>query len=361
MEEVWLRVGEVARRTGLSVRTLHHWDERGLLVPSGRSEADYRLYSPSDLERLLRIQHLKALGLSLDEVASALDSPDFDATSALEAHIEAVQSRIAAEQWLLLKLMRLRNAATSGWEEVLEAIALAERLRHPDSGVRFRAALAAPGGVDTDELAERLAGEQDPAVQEALTWALVQQGPGIVPVVVRHLTAPDADVRHRFAHVLGKLAEPATVDALAALLDDPDERVVDKAVQALGMVGGGAAAAALLAHLRDARRHDGTVRALAEVGEPAVPGLLEALGSTSPRTRARAAEALGYMGVGSAVPMLATALQDPDEHVRLDALLALGQLRGPEAEAAIAAVTTGALAPIARRLLQGGPRVQSAR
>lgn len=156
-DDVWLRIGEVARRTGLTVRTLHHWDERGLLVPSGRSGADYRLYSPSDMRRLLRIQHLKALGLSLEEVAAALDSPDFDAAEALEAHIKTVQARIAAERWLLLKLMRLRNAATSGWEEVLDTIALAERLRHPDSGVRFRAALGAPGGVDTEELAERLA------------------------------------------------------------------------------------------------------------------------------------------------------------------------------------------------------------
>ena len=59
----WLRIGEVARRTGLTVRALHHYDRLGLLVPSERSWGDHRLYTPSDLRRLLDIQHLnKAFG-----------------------------------------------------------------------------------------------------------------------------------------------------------------------------------------------------------------------------------------------------------------------------------------------------------
>ena len=53
-----LRIGEVARRTGLSPRTLRHYDQLGLLVPSQRSTGDYRLYSREDLVRLLAIAHL---------------------------------------------------------------------------------------------------------------------------------------------------------------------------------------------------------------------------------------------------------------------------------------------------------------
>lgn len=58
----WLRIGEVARRTGLTTRTLRHYDELGLLVPSGRTEGDYRMYTLDDVQRLLAIQHLKSLG-----------------------------------------------------------------------------------------------------------------------------------------------------------------------------------------------------------------------------------------------------------------------------------------------------------
>ena len=65
----WLRIGDVARRTGLTHRTLRHYDELGLLVPSGRSGSDYRLYSGADLERLLAIQHLKSLGMGLEDPA----------------------------------------------------------------------------------------------------------------------------------------------------------------------------------------------------------------------------------------------------------------------------------------------------
>ena len=85
----WLRIGEVARRTGLTHRTLRHYDDLGLLVPSGRSGGDYRLYAPEDLDRLLAIQHLKSLGMGLDEIGRALDDPGFDASQALERIAQA--------------------------------------------------------------------------------------------------------------------------------------------------------------------------------------------------------------------------------------------------------------------------------
>ncbi|MCA0241108.1 MAG: MerR family transcriptional regulator [Proteobacteria bacterium] len=70
---VLLRVGELARRTGLTVRALHHYDRIGLLRPSGRSEGGYRLYGPDDIARLHGIQALRRLGLRLGDVAQLLD------------------------------------------------------------------------------------------------------------------------------------------------------------------------------------------------------------------------------------------------------------------------------------------------
>lgn len=108
-DDDWLRIGEVARRSGLTLRTLRHYDDLGLLVPSGRTGGDYRLYAPDDLRRLLDIQHLKSLGLSLDEVAAALDDPAFDASAALERHIAVVEERLAAERELLARLRSSRT------------------------------------------------------------------------------------------------------------------------------------------------------------------------------------------------------------------------------------------------------------
>jgi MerR family transcriptional regulator, thiopeptide resistance regulator len=65
------KVGELARRTGLTVRALHHYDDIGLLHPSVRSDAGYRLYNAADIERLHTVQALQHLGLSLNDIQKA--------------------------------------------------------------------------------------------------------------------------------------------------------------------------------------------------------------------------------------------------------------------------------------------------
>ncbi len=70
-------VGELAKKAGLTVRTLHHYEQLGLLVPSGRSEAGYRLYSAADVRRLHRVVAYRQSGLALKDIAALLqtDSP----------------------------------------------------------------------------------------------------------------------------------------------------------------------------------------------------------------------------------------------------------------------------------------------
>ncbi|MER7164451.1 MerR family transcriptional regulator [Micromonospora sp. NPDC000207] len=72
MESGW-RIGELCRRTGLTVRTLHHWDHVGLLRPSTRTSAGHRRYDERDVDRLYRIVALRELGLSLETIAALLD------------------------------------------------------------------------------------------------------------------------------------------------------------------------------------------------------------------------------------------------------------------------------------------------
>jgi MerR family transcriptional regulator, thiopeptide resistance regulator len=78
-------VGELARLAHVSVRALHHYDEIGLLQPSGRSRASYRLYTERDLARLQQVLLFRALGFSLDGIARVLNAPDFDRKRALLA------------------------------------------------------------------------------------------------------------------------------------------------------------------------------------------------------------------------------------------------------------------------------------
>jgi DNA-binding transcriptional MerR regulator len=80
-----LRVGEVARLSHVTVRALHHYDRIGLLRPSGRSEAGYRLYTERDLERLQTVLLYKELGFGLGEIRDVLAEPGFDRREALRA------------------------------------------------------------------------------------------------------------------------------------------------------------------------------------------------------------------------------------------------------------------------------------
>ncbi|MDR3269995.1 MAG: MerR family transcriptional regulator [Peptococcaceae bacterium] len=72
-----LRIGELAHRTGVSVRTLHHYHHLGLLVPSVFSEAEHRFYTKDDVLRLQQILALKHLGFSLEKIKELLESANY--------------------------------------------------------------------------------------------------------------------------------------------------------------------------------------------------------------------------------------------------------------------------------------------
>lgn len=337
----WLRIGEVSKRTGLTHRTLRHYDELGLLVPSGRSGGDYRLYAEEDLVRLLAIQHLKSLGFTLGEVGQALDEPEFDAAALLVRHAELVEQRIAEEQELLARLRHLQHVARAGWQEVLDVIALSERLRHPEGWVRFRAALTQPESAPLADLIDLLASDPEPGVREVATWAITQQGPGVIPSLVAALEGGDQQSRHSLAHVLGKLRHGDGLGALARLLGDADEAVAAKAAFSIGQLKHPGGVRALIGALDDERVsvREAAAASLAELPE-ASDALVSALGGPSARTRAMAAEALGFRREVGAVGQLRAALADDDHEVRFAALLALSAIDTRESADAVEEATT---------------------
>src|SRR5450759_252945 len=93
-------VGEVAKLAHVSVRTLHHYDSIGLLVPSERSESGYRLYGEADLEKLQQVLFFRELGFGLDQITRIIRDPAFDRREALE-----MQRRMLADKTARLQHM----------------------------------------------------------------------------------------------------------------------------------------------------------------------------------------------------------------------------------------------------------------
>lgn len=116
-----LKVGELARRSGLTIRTLHHYDSLGLLRPSARSDAGYRLYDERDLARLHGIQALRSMGLGLAEIGEVLGHDDSAALPALLARqITALDEQIERSHQLRARLQLLHTLLATGSEPALD-------------------------------------------------------------------------------------------------------------------------------------------------------------------------------------------------------------------------------------------------
>ena len=89
------KVSEAAALSGVTVRALHHYDAIGLLRPSTRSDADYRLYSPDDIRALRRIRRYQALGFSLDEIKELLGASGKKRLATLRGQRDAIRQRAA--------------------------------------------------------------------------------------------------------------------------------------------------------------------------------------------------------------------------------------------------------------------------
>ncbi|WNB84700.1 HEAT repeat domain-containing protein [Cellulomonas sp. ATA003] len=213
----------------------------------------------------------------------------------------------------------------------------------PDRDVRQAAALALGElAAPTSALAlvTRLWAEPDFFVRETLTWAVTRVAVAATPLVVDTLRQPDPALRVQALHVLSKIADPATTDAVLPLAADDNPDVAAKARWALTRIGDPRAIPALAARLGtgDDNSRNGTTRDLASFDRAAVPTLIKALASGEPPARRHAAEVLCFIGSGAedAADALSTALGDNDDQVRLSAAMALYELNTPTAQAILA-------------------------
>lgn len=304
-------IGEVSERSGISARMLRHYDRIGLVSPSGRTSGGYREYSEEDVRRLFHVEGLRSLGLGLHEVADVLGDLGFDPAPLVEQLVARTRRRIAEEQELLRRLVRVRSAAPADWADALRTIGLVRGMESVDPSSRQRLALALGGTGGAAALAEAALEEPDVNAAGAIHWALTRAGDDAIGILARALRSPQAERRHRATTALEKIGTPAARAALAEggrsadpllqvraavvraqdgdattiptlvgfVADGPDDVVAADALALLTVEHGAADAvvaalrAALAAAPAEARRR--LIAALAEIPGPAADALLE--------------------------------------------------------------------------------------
>ncbi|GAA4642529.1 MerR family transcriptional regulator [Gordonia humi] len=323
-----MRIGEVARRSGVSARMLRHYDAVGLAAPSGRSSAGYREYSADDIVRIFHVESLRALGLSLKEVGQALDDPDF-APGEMVAELEVrTRARIAREEDLLARLRTVADAGADRWEQVLEVVALLSGLESGDASSRQRAALSAEA-MSGERLARALLDEDDLNVAGALRWALARSGDDPTSVLITALADRDAQVRRRAVSVLVETPGERAVVALRSAVADGDPTVRSRAVLGLADRGDPDVVPALIDLVVDGVADVDAGEALGVIAadgaaDMIVAAVVERLGSDA-AVRRRIAQALGEIVGPAAASALNRLADDSDEGVAVTARYLIGR------------------------------------
>ena len=129
-------IGQVAKKYSLSRSTLIYYDSIGVLIPSGRSESNYRLYSENDLQKMDRIQLFRSAGLSLDSIGLLLQTESSDLSSTLESRLFVINDEIEKlqdQQKTILKILEneileknVRVITKDVWVSILKAAGLDE-------------------------------------------------------------------------------------------------------------------------------------------------------------------------------------------------------------------------------------------
>ena len=181
-------VGQVARLSGVTIRTLHHYDEIGLLRPSGRTGAGYRSYQDSDLERLQQILFYRELGFPLEEIAAILDDPEVGAAEHLRRQHELLKERIGRLELMVAVIEREMEAQKMGIQLTPEE--------------RFEVF----GDFNPDEYSEEVEerwGDSDAYKESQRRVARYSKEDWIT------IKAESGDITRRFAEAMASGAEPA--------------------------------------------------------------------------------------------------------------------------------------------------------
>jgi DNA-binding transcriptional MerR regulator len=133
------KIGDLARRTRLTVRTLRHYDALGLLLPSARTSGGHRVYTARDVARLQQIVSLRQMGFPLAEIGRLLKRRDVSALAVMRAHIRRLRETIVLQEQLCARMERLAStleaqgrASTEDFLWAIEVMRMFEKYFTPE-------------------------------------------------------------------------------------------------------------------------------------------------------------------------------------------------------------------------------------
>jgi DNA-binding transcriptional MerR regulator len=201
-----LKIGELAKRTGITVRTLHHYDKLKLLSPSVRSESGYRMYNRADIARLHRIQALRRLNLSLAEIAQLIAGNAADLQTVIEQQIQTLDEQIRQNTELRDRLRELdaqlqthHEPNLEYWLSTLEMMSVRAKYFSPQEITQLQ------------QQAEVNSGKMDKAIQPIVTGVRALMDANVAATDPRalklaqewlttvHQAIPDIRLLHRYA------------------------------------------------------------------------------------------------------------------------------------------------------------------
>ena len=320
-------IGEVSRRSGVSVRMLRHYDSLALVRPTERTAGGYREYSAGDLRRIFAVESLRSLGLSLREVQQALEDSQLTPEVLVADLVRRTEERVASEQELLVRLRQIEGARPEEWTDVLRIVELLRGLTAGDANRRLRTALASSAGTSApaDQLAHAALSEPELNAAGALRWALAQAGDDVPAPLAEGLASPARRVRQRAVEALAELRSASAQQLLVAALADQVPAIRRRAALVLGDRGELAALPVLIETV---------------VGGPNDVDAAEALGVLA--EDGRQAEQI----VSELTERLAAAGTEPAARLRLTQ--ALAEIPGPAAEDVLTALASDDQADVAR-------------
>lgn len=142
--KLW-KVGELANKTGLTVRTLHHYDEIGLFSPSRYSDAGHRLYTKEDIGRLQQIVSLRQFGFSLDQIKEIVEGQEFDPAETIRVHLDGLHDKIRKMEELRNQMERLldllgkeQDLTSEQLIEIIEVMKMSEKYFTPEQMAKIK-------------------------------------------------------------------------------------------------------------------------------------------------------------------------------------------------------------------------------
>ncbi|MCL2562501.1 MAG: MerR family transcriptional regulator [Oscillospiraceae bacterium] len=224
--EGYMTVGQLAKKMGITVRALHHYDKQGLLSPSGESEGGYRLYSDKDIVILHQILAMKHLGFSLEDIKThlvSLDTPN-DVAKALAEHAAAIRSKLesltntlVAVEVLKEEVMRMQSVDFKKYADIVAQLQMKHEhywtIKHFDSdvldGIRSKVAYSPDGFAGIFEPLRKLQLEAID-MHEAGIAPDSEKGQDLASRLwgeIQKITGGDAEMLAKFEESLTKMGE----------------------------------------------------------------------------------------------------------------------------------------------------------